>query len=76
MSWEQLPGCCTTGAQGDLVVGRPEAVYFYSPDGRGPCFVIEGGANHACADKIHSPAAFAQASQWLHDMSDLACVFA
>ena len=26
----------------DLVVARPEAVYFYSVDGRGPCFVFEG----------------------------------
>lgn len=36
------PGCCTESPQGDLVVARPEAVYFYSPDGRGPCFVIDG----------------------------------
>lgn len=24
------------------MVARPEAVYFYSVDGRGPCFVFEG----------------------------------
>ena len=36
------PGCCTESPQGDLVVARPEAVYFYSPDGRGPCFVVDG----------------------------------
>lgn len=26
----------------DLVVGRPEAVYFYEVDGRGPCWAFEG----------------------------------
>ncbi|KAI9088717.1 hypothetical protein DFS34DRAFT_708836 [Phlyctochytrium arcticum] len=26
----------------EIVIGRKEAVYFYGPDGRGPCFVIEG----------------------------------
>lgn len=36
------PGCSTLDSEGELVVGRPEAVYFYSPDGRGPCFVFEG----------------------------------
>ncbi|CAK0785749.1 hypothetical protein CVIRNUC_008960 [Coccomyxa viridis] len=34
--------CTTLNPQGDLVVARPEAVYFYSIDGRGPCFVFEG----------------------------------
>jgi len=34
--------CTTLNPQGDLVVARPEAVYFYSVDGRGPCFVFEG----------------------------------
>ncbi|BDA46644.1 Vacuolar protein sorting-associated protein 11 homolog [Coccomyxa sp. Obi] len=32
----------TQNSSGDLVVARPEAVYFYSVDGRGPCFVFEG----------------------------------
>ena len=36
--------CTTLNPQGDLVVARPEAVYFYSIDGRGPCFVFEGAA--------------------------------
>ena len=36
------PGCTTLNRDLDLVVGRPEAIYFYSPDGRGPCFVLEG----------------------------------
>lgn len=35
-------GCSTLSPAGDLVVGRPEAVYLYSHDGRGPCFVVEG----------------------------------
>ena len=34
--------CTTLNPQGDLVVARPEAMYFYSVDGRGPCFVFEG----------------------------------
>jgi len=34
--------CTALNPQGDLVVARPEAVYFYSVDGRGPCFVFEG----------------------------------
>ena len=46
------PGCSTLDSEGELVVGRSEAVYFYSPDGRGPCFVFEGEAcrlSQACA---------------------------
>lgn len=35
-------GATALDAAGQLVVGRPEAVYFYTPDGRGPCFVFEG----------------------------------
>lgn len=35
-------GCTTLNQDQELVVGRPEAVYFYTPDGRGPCFVLEG----------------------------------
>ncbi|XP_078435860.1 vacuolar protein sorting 11 isoform X2 [Wolffia australiana] len=26
----------------DLIIGRPEAVYFYDTDGRGPCWAFEG----------------------------------
>ncbi|CAA6653614.1 unnamed protein product [Spirodela intermedia] len=26
----------------DLIIGRPEAVYFYEADGRGPCWAFEG----------------------------------
>lgn len=26
----------------DLIIGRPEAVYFYEVDGRGPCWAFEG----------------------------------
>ncbi|KAJ1979719.1 Vacuolar protein sorting-associated protein 11 [Dimargaris cristalligena] len=33
---------CYTNARGELVVAREEAIYFYSPEGRGPCFAIEG----------------------------------
>ena len=35
-------GATALDADGQLVVARPEAVYFYTPDGRGPCFVFEG----------------------------------
>ena len=38
--------CTTLNPEGDLVVARPEAVYFYSVDGRGPCFVFEGARLH------------------------------
>ena len=38
--------CTTLNPEGDLVVARPEAVYFYSVDGRGPCFVFEGPNLH------------------------------
>ena len=37
-------GCSVLSPSGDFVVGRPEAVYLYSHDGRGPCFVVEGAA--------------------------------
>jgi hypothetical protein len=36
------PGCSTLDDGNSLVVARQDAVYFYSPDGRGPCFVLEG----------------------------------
>ncbi|KAK9806296.1 hypothetical protein WJX72_009074 [[Myrmecia] bisecta] len=39
-------GCTTLNHEGELIVGRPEAVYFYSVDGRGPCFVFEGRKQH------------------------------
>ena len=26
----------------DLIIGRPEAVYFYEVDGRGPCWAFDG----------------------------------
>lgn len=35
-------GCALMSEEGDLVVGRPEAIYFYSPEGRGPCLAFEG----------------------------------
>ncbi len=38
-------GATALDVAGQLVVGRPEAVYFYTPDGRGPCFVFEGVLN-------------------------------
>lgn len=35
-------GCTTMNQEGELVVARPEAVYLYTLDGRGPCFVFDG----------------------------------
>ena len=38
--------CSTVDSNGYLVLARQDAIYFFSPDGRGPCFVSEG-ALHA-----------------------------
>ncbi|MCO5583009.1 hypothetical protein L7F22_036915 [Adiantum nelumboides] len=35
-------GCVATNDNQDLVIGLPEAVYFYDADGRGPCWAFEG----------------------------------
>ena len=35
-------GCAIMSDDGDLVVGRQEAIYFYSPEGRGACLAFEG----------------------------------
>ncbi len=35
-------GCAVPSGARELAVARPEAIYFYSPDGRGPCYVFEG----------------------------------
>lgn len=35
-------GCAVLDPHGDLVVGRDEAFYFNTLDGRGPCFACEG----------------------------------
>jgi hypothetical protein len=35
-------GCTVMSDEDELVVGRTEAVYFYSPEGRGQCCVFEG----------------------------------
>ncbi|KAJ8748601.1 hypothetical protein K2173_007591 [Erythroxylum novogranatense] len=39
-------GCASNGVtmsdRSELVIGRPEAVYFYEIDGRGPCWAFEG----------------------------------
>lgn len=36
------PFCTCLSEENELVVGRSEAVYFYEPEGRGPCVVFEG----------------------------------
>eukprot|EP00026_Physarum_polycephalum_P001684 Phypoly_transcript_01686.p1 GENE.Phypoly_transcript_01686~~Phypoly_transcript_01686.p1 ORF type:complete len:1051 (+),score=172.81 Phypoly_transcript_01686:443-3154(+) len=36
------PGCVVMSDEQDLIIGRPEAVYFYGVEGRGPCFGFEG----------------------------------
>ena len=35
-------GCAVLNQEGELVVGRNEAFYFNTLDGRGPCFACEG----------------------------------
>lgn len=50
-------GASALDSDGQLVVARPEAVYFYTPDGRGPCFVVEGAlarlpCRAALSDKV------------------------
>eukprot|EP00899_Mesostigma_viride_P016779 jgi/Mesvir1/25101/Mv21565-RA.1 len=37
-----LPGRTVMSHTQELVVGRPEAFFFYDVDGRGPCFVFDG----------------------------------
>lgn len=36
------PGCAVVNQEGELIVGRDEAFYFNTLDGRGPCFACEG----------------------------------
>ena len=36
------PGCAVLNKEGELIVGRDEAFYFNTLDGRGPCFACEG----------------------------------
>ena len=36
------PGSTVMTPQGEFVVARPEAVYLYTAEGRGPCFVFSG----------------------------------
>ncbi len=36
------PGCAVLNPEGDLIVGRDEAFYFNTLEGRGPCFACEG----------------------------------
>ena len=36
------PGCAVLNQDGELIVGRDEAFYFNTLDGRGPCFACEG----------------------------------
>ena len=35
------PGCAVLNPEGDLIVGRDEAFYFNTLEGRGPCFACE-----------------------------------
>lgn len=35
-------GCTAVSHEDEFVVARPEAIYLYTPDGRGPCFVFDG----------------------------------
>lgn len=39
-------GSSTVNPQGEFVVARPEAIYLYTAEGRGPCFVFDGNVIH------------------------------
>ncbi|KAI9137953.1 hypothetical protein BKA69DRAFT_1127735 [Paraphysoderma sedebokerense] len=39
-------GCATMTNKGEFLVGRNEAVYLYTSDGRGPCFILQGSKTH------------------------------
>jgi hypothetical protein len=40
-------GCAALNeSTGDLVLGREEAIFSYTPDGRGPCYAFEGEQEH------------------------------
>eukprot|EP00891_Asterochloris_glomerata_P006754 jgi/Astpho2/6754/e_gw1.00102.4.1_t len=39
-------GCLAVNQVGQCIIGRQEAFYIYTPDGRGPCFVFEGRKSH------------------------------
>lgn len=53
------PGCAVLNQEADLIVGRDEAFYFTSLEGRGPCFACEGipvcglGTVHCAAIAAH-----------------------
>lgn len=38
-----VSGCACINNKNQFVVARSEAVYLYTMDGRGPCFVFDGG---------------------------------
>ena len=42
-------GCLAVTQDGQCIIGRQEAFYIYTPDGRGPCFVFEGGLKNSQA---------------------------
>ena len=50
-------GCLAVNQDGQCIIGRQEAFYIYTPDGRGPCFVFEGGLEDVQAAQSHPPAA-------------------
>ncbi len=50
-------GCLAVNQVGQCIIGRQEAFYIYTPDGRGPCFVFEGGLAIVQAAWSHPAAA-------------------
>ena len=49
-------GCLAVNQDGQCIIGRQEAFYIYTPDGRGPCFVFEGGLEDVQGAQSHPPA--------------------
>lgn len=62
-------GCTTVNLQGEFIVARPEAIYLYSTDGRGPCFVFEGKSSVKSTSEFRADP---HIQNWLKSIKELA----
>ena len=46
--------CSGSNVKGDFVIARPEALYIFGPEGRGPCFVLDDVKSSMCVVKNYS----------------------
>ncbi len=65
-------GCSAVDESNSLVVARPDAVYFYSTDGRGPCFVHDGACRCATVQLGRTMIA-GRPRAWLHSSQAPVC---